>query len=496
MLEILQGKSEAIEEAIQADQIEKQKKMQKAINYYEYQHDIEDNRIFYFDEHGVLQEDQYATNTKISHPFFTELVDQSVSYLLSNPVEVTTEDPKFKEYLEEYWGEDMQLFLQEMVEGSSIKSYEYAFVRTTNEDKITFQVSNSKQTFDVVDHTGDRVATVRYYELPMLVDDRREMIEHCEVWTDYDVRFYRKNEKQKWILNPDESPNPRSHVVATQVEDDDKEPTVFGRSYGQIPFYKLKNNKQMLSDLKPVKSLIDDYDIMACYLSNNLQDFTEALYVVKGYKGNNLQELEKAIKGRKLVKTGDGGDIDIKTVEIPVEGRKTKLSIDKEAIYKFGMGFDATQLSDNTGNITNVQIMAGYSLLDMKTNKKEKYLRMMIRWMNDMIVSDINRRHGTNYNADDIEVTITRETTVNQQELAEIARTEAETKTVLINGILSVSSILDDETVLREICEIYELDFDEVQERIVLQDYQIPGIREGTDPDEIEGAADGGQPTE
>ncbi len=61
---------------------------------------------------------------------------------------------------------------------------------------------------------------------------------------------------------------------------------------------------------------------------------------------------------------------------------------------------------------------------------------------------------------------------------------------------LFVSSILDDETVLREICEIYEMDFDEVQERIVLQDYQIPGIREGTDPDEIEGAADGGQPTE
>src|SRR5699024_1011391 len=227
-----QGKTETIKKTIYKDKLQK-KNMRKAQDYYEYKHDIEDNKIYYFDEHENLVEDIYATNTRISHPFFTELVDQVVAYMLSNPVEIKVEDDEeFQESLKEYWKEDTQLFLQEMLEGSSIKSYEYAFARTNSQDKLMFQVSNALQTFDVVDHTGDRVATVRYYELPILRDDKREMVEHCEVWTDYNVTFYVKNDKDEWILNKNENPNPRSHVIATVQEDDDKEPVTLGRSYG------------------------------------------------------------------------------------------------------------------------------------------------------------------------------------------------------------------------------------------------------------------------
>ena len=52
--------------------------------YYHARHAIQNYRLFYYDAHGELQEDKTRSNIKISHPFFTELADQEVQYLLSN----------------------------------------------------------------------------------------------------------------------------------------------------------------------------------------------------------------------------------------------------------------------------------------------------------------------------------------------------------------------------------------------------------------------------
>ena len=47
----------------------------KALNYYEGRHDIKDYKVFYVDSKGEMVEDDTRSNIKISHPFFTELVD-------------------------------------------------------------------------------------------------------------------------------------------------------------------------------------------------------------------------------------------------------------------------------------------------------------------------------------------------------------------------------------------------------------------------------------
>jgi SPP1 family phage portal protein len=228
--------------------------------------------------------------------------------------------------------------------------------------------------------------------------------------------------------------------------------------------------------------LIDDYDLMACFLSNNLQDFSEAIYVVKGFRGDDLSKLRQNIKAKKTVGVGADGGVDIQTVEIPVEARKTKLEIDKDAIYKFGMAFDSTQVGD--GNITNVVIKSRYALLDMKCNKAEVRLRAMLKWINEMIVEDINRRYSTAYKATDIEITITRETMVNENDIYLNEKVQAETKAVIIQSILAAAPRLDDESVLKLICEQYELDFEEVQKLLEEQDYTT-GLQDDTDPPEV-----------
>lgn len=474
----------ALKKAIEEDQNSKTKeKARIGQKYYKYEHDILYNRIFYIDDNDVLQEDHNASNVKIPHAFFTELVDQKVQYLLSNPVQTEVEDETFKEYLKEYYDEDLQLFLQEITEGFSLKGFEYAYARTNSNDKLCFQVSDSIKTFTVNDESNEVKRIVRYYDKDIYRNGKNVTVTYAEVWDDKQVYYFVTGENKRFMLDDNRELNPRPHILAKKEDG-----TLLKRSYDTIPFYRVANNKNETTDLEPVKALIDDYDLMACFLSNNLQDFSEAIYVVKGFRGDDLSKLRQNIKAKKTVGVGDSGGVDIQTVEIPTEARKTKLDIDKQAIYKFGMGFDSSQIADSNGSVTNVAIQSGYSLLNMKCNKAEVRLRTLLSWMNEMIVADINRRYGTAYKASDITIKMERETMTDQKENAEIEKLEAETRKLIIESILAVSPRIDDESVLKLICEQFELDWEEVQKLIEEQEY-TSGLQEGTDPPE-EGVTD------
>lgn len=470
-----------LDKAIIEDKISVTKSQAKVgQNYYDYKHDILGNRIFYMDDKNTLTEDKGASNVKIPHPFFTEQVDQKIQYLLSNPIGLESENEDLKEALKEYYTDEMQLFLQESLEGAAIKGHEFVYARTNNKDRLCFEVSDSLQTFEVTDDFNEVVGIIRYYDRSTMQGDKKVITNYAEIWNDSNVTFYRKREKEMYTLDISREINPRPHIIA---ESDNGE--LLQRSYGLIPFYKLSNNKKERTDLEPIKALIDDYDLMACFLSNNLQDFAEAIYVVKGFRGDDLTDLRQNVKSKKVIGTGADGGLDIKTVEIPIAARQAKLEIDKDAIYKFGMGFDSTQIGD--GNITNVVIKSRYALLDMKANKAEVRLKAMIYWINKMIVDDINRRFGTNYDVSEIKVTVTRETMVNEKDIVERAKIEAETQQIIIQTILAVAPRLDDSSALRLICEQFDLDFEEIEILIDEADYKEPpfqtAILENTDED-------------
>lgn len=471
--------AKALDKAIENDIASSTKeRAREGKKYYNYEHDILNNRIFFIDDNDILQEDRTASNIKIPHTFFTELVDQKVQYLLSNPVQIETEDETLKEYLKEYYDSDMQLFLEEIVEGFSQKGFEYAYARTNNKDKLCFQVADSLKTFPIYDDNNNLIRICRYYNKDIYRDGKNVNVMMVEVWDNEKVYHFTADKNNRLIFDDDKL-NPRPHIIAK-----DKEGKILKRDYGTIPFFRVSNNKYERTDLEPVKALIDDYDLMACFLSNNLQDFSEAIYVVKGFQGDNLTKLRQNIKVKKTVGVGDNGGVDIKTVEIPVNARTTKLDIDKTAIYKFGMGFDSSQIADSNGSVTNVAIMAGYSLLNMKCNKAETRLRTLIDWINGMIIDDINRRYNTSFNVNQIkDVIIERESVLNVKENAETKLIEEQIRLTLIQSILAVAPRLDDESTLKLICEQFELDWEEVRNMIELQEF-TSGMQEGTDPEE------------
>ena len=62
---------------------EKKRLAKTGDRYYNGEHDILNYQIYYYDADGKLQLDKFKSNIRISHPFFTELVDQQVQYMLS-----------------------------------------------------------------------------------------------------------------------------------------------------------------------------------------------------------------------------------------------------------------------------------------------------------------------------------------------------------------------------------------------------------------------------
>jgi SPP1 family phage portal protein len=255
--------------------------------------------------------------------------------------------------------------------------------------------------------------------------------------------------------------NPRPHVLYRKEDD---EGSLYCDAFGFIPFFRLDANRKKNGHLQPIKGIIDDYDLMACGLSNNLQDVTEALYVVKGFQGDNLEELIQNVRTKKVIGTEPDGGIDIKTVDLPYTARIQKLELDEKNIYRFGMGFNSAQIGD--GNVTNVVIRSRYALLDLKCNKLETRVKAFLKNLCKIALQEINELNGTDFKPSDVYFDFQREIMTNATDNATMEKTEAETQQVRLNTILNAAARLDNETVLRAICDLFELDYDEVSERV------------------------------
>lgn len=456
---------EEIEKLMKIDQNSEIKRKAKiGQKYYDAEHDILNYRIFYYNDNEELVEDTTRSNIKISHGFFTELVDQEIQFLLSkfSIRAKNSTNTALDEELQDRFDEQFKTELSDTAEGTVVKGWNYMYGYLAEDNKTRFKNADCLGVIEVRENeANDKTEHMIYYYIDR-VDEKRNKIMKIEVW-DKDYRyFYIKVGNGPIQKDANESINPRPHKV--YKENDELFYKTSEPGYGKIPFFRLDNNKKRFSGLKSIKKLIDDYDLMNCGLSNNLQDVADALYVVKGYKGTNLEQLHQNIRTKKMIGVGEQGGVDIKTIDIPYEARKTKMELDEKNIYKFGMGFNASQTGD--GNITNIVIKSRYTLLELKCNKLEKYIRSFLNPMIQIALDEINEQQGTNYTLKDVEICLEREIPTNEKDNAEIEKYKAEAKQIEVNIILDVAAKLDDETIIKSLCDILDLDYEEVKGKI------------------------------
>ena len=429
--------------------------------YYEAEHDILQYRMFYFNADGNLVEDTTRSNIKISHPFFTELVDQAVQYMLSNKDGmIRSDDPKLQERLDDYFGDDFICELYDVLTGTMSKGFEYMYAYMNKDGKLSFECADSLGVVEVrAKETDDGCEYVIYWYVDRIAKENK-LIKRIQVWDKNQTIFYVQESDGKLIRDDSEPINPRPHVIYTKDGDD----SVYYDNFGFIPFFRLDNNRKQWSGLKPIKSLIDDYDLMSCGLSNNLADFDHPLHVVKGFQGDNLDELQVNLKTKKMIGVDDTGGVEVHTVDIPYQARQAKMAEDEKNIYRFGMGFNSAQLGD--GNVTNVVIKSRYALLDLKCNKLEIRMKQFLKKIVKVVIDEINRIDGTDYQVSDVWFDFEREVMTNAQDNATIEKTDAEKQQIQINTILSLQGVIDDETIIQTICDILDINYEDIKDKL------------------------------
>lgn len=451
-----------IKSLLDNDKTSKQKRhAREGQRYYDGEHDIRKYRIFYYDDEGNLQEDKACSNIKIPHCFFTELVDQEVQYLMSGKDGFLFSDiPELQAELDNYFN-DNDDFLSELADtltDAVVKGWAYLYAYRNSKDKLSFQCADS---LNVVEADGRFTSDGKDYYLyryPERINIKGDMIYRIEVFDDTSITCFTQTADGLPELDKSRKPNPRPNVIYRKENDD----TTYFEGLGFMPFFRLDNNKKRISGLKPVKALIDDYDLMACGLSNNLQDLTEGIYVVKGYEGASMDELQHNLKTKKLVGVDENGDVDIRTINIPTEARKAKLELDEKNIYRFGMGFNSAQLGD--GNITNIVIKSRYVLLDLKCNKLETRLKQFLRKILQVVLDEINQQNGTAYQSEDVYFKFTRETLTNASDNAQIELTEAQAQQTKVNTLLNLMTQAPTEQLRKALCELLDWDYDEIKD--------------------------------
>ena len=460
MINIL--KVNEIEELIREDKISEKKRLAGiGQRYYEADHDIKDYRLFYYNTDGELVEDKTRSNERISHPFFTELADQLSSYILSNVdeiIKVKETAEGLEEHLEQYFDDEFWAECSELLTGAYVKGFDYLYAYKNADDRLAFQYADAMGVIEVREKDTDDGCAYYIYWYVDRIDKGKKIITRIQVHTASDITYYVQDSSDGSIKKDDGvKVNPSPNVIYTDEITGEKT----SDALGFIPFFRLDYNRKQTSGLKPIKALIDDYDLMECGLSNNLQDFDTPVHVVKGFEGDNLNELQQNIKTKKVIGVGEGGGLDVMTVNVPYQARKTKADEDEKNIYRFGMGLNTQGLKD-TSATTNIAIKASYTLLDLKAKKLITRFKKFLKKILEVVIDEINAKNNTGYQVSDVSFNFKPEVLINETENAQTEQIKAGIKQMEVNTILNVASFIGDDETLKSICDILDIDYDEI----------------------------------
>lgn len=456
---------------------EKKTFARKGAAYYDGDHDIKHYRLFYYNADGNLVEDKSRSNVKIAHPFFTELVDQTVQYMLSGEDGFIKSDlPKLQTELDAYFNanEDFTSELSEVLNGCQSKGFGYMYAYKNVDDKLSFQCADSIGVVEIrAKDTDDGCEYVIYWYVDR-IEKGHKKIKRIQVWDEKQIYFYVQNDEVEVLKDESEPINPKPHTIYKKSGDEN----IYYENFGFIPFFRLDNNKKQISSLKTVKDLIDDYDLMASSLSNNLIDFDTPIHVVKGFEGDNIDELQQNLKTKKIIgmeSTDGGAGVEIMTVDVPFQARQVKLELDEKNIYRFGMGLNTAGLKD-TNATTNIAIKAAYSLLDLKCAKLEIRLKQFLRKILKPVIDEINNCNNTDYQQKDVYFDFKHEIMSNAQENAQIELIKAQTRQTAVNTLLNLAAQLDNETLMQNICDVLDIDYEAIKDKLPDQESNIDDV--------------------
>ncbi len=389
----------------------KKKFMEIASKYYENDNDIRERRRFFIGNNGEEIEPKRLSNSRIAHPFFGKLVDQKVSYLLSKQMSVQCDDEKYSEHLNAIFDKAFMRRLRMIATEAIICSIAWLQIYYDEEGVLAFKSIPSREIIPIWkdgDHLDLRGIIRVYKDSP---DDRTS---HVEVYDEHTMTAYTYDGGKLT------SESKHAHVI---LEQDGQK---IDADWGRVPFVCFKYNAREISLLKYIKTAIDDYDDIVSDMSNAIKDAPNSLKVVRGYEGiaENYSASDSDARGTSkfihnlhtlgVAFIGEGGDIEIKQVQLDTSASEAHLSRLRKDIYDAACGVDAQDAAQ--GNTSGVAIRLRYSDLDMNCQAMANEFSASLERLLYFINVDATARRIGKFDGVNVEFVFNTDVSVNESE--------------------------------------------------------------------------------
>jgi SPP1 family phage portal protein len=437
----------------------KRKAMADGINYYNCEHDILRNKRYYYID-GRAVENQTRANFKIPHPFHKILVDQKVSYIAGNPIVVSVSEndnatiaEEHQSSMIEYLDDSFDDKVNDWIIGACNKGVEWLHFYIDPDGELQLIVVPAEQIIPVYDtqYQNDLIYVIRYYEYELIGSDGRSLTRYKVEWWDKEkVEYWVQLENNSYVLDTSYLINPCPHWFSFNTTEPG---TKFANSWGRVPFIPLYNNSEMQTDIHTVKPLIDSYDKVKCGWANDVEDFKELIYVLKGYEARrpvNAQGKElydgitdlglfmKNLVEQGVVTVTEDGNVTTLKAEIPVDAKEKLLALTRQEIFYFGEGVDVTS-KDMGSDPSGVKLKFLYASLDLKANRLIRKLKTALKGVAWFVTTFINIVENKQYDPEQVIFTINKSMIFNEKEkIDEIKSMQGElsTRTRLENNPL------------------------------------------------------------
>ncbi len=404
--------------------------MIKGNNYYKGMHDILRNKRTIIGEGGKVTEVENLPNDRLVNNQYSKLVDQKVNYLLGKEIAFNTEDKAYSKILnKEVFDADFDRLMLEIGEDSLNCGIGWLYVYYDELGGLKFRRIKPWQLIPGwadEEHTKLDYA-IRVYPLVVYEGKNEKEIVKIEV---FDTKGISRFVKDGGNIYPD---GPVWQMPYFYVDD-----TPLG--WDKIPLIPFKANRNELPLLKRIKSLQDALNLMMSNFDNNMQeDVRNTILVLKNYDGENLAEFRKnlAAYGAVKVKTVNGSDGDVTTLNVEVNAENYKLIIDllKKSIIENAMGYDAKD-DRLGGNANQMNIQSMYSDIDLDANKMELEYRASFERLLWFVNAYLSQTGKGDFDDEEVDIIFNRDILINESEA--------------IDNCAKSQGILSDETIVAQ----------------------------------------------
>lgn len=399
--------------------------LETAERYYENDNDINTYERFTFNGRGGKSKSKLS-NTKRSHAFFRDLVDQRVRYLLTKPFSLKTEDTPegraYSERLDEYFTDEFRRKFKNLGKSSTIDGVAWLQPAYTPEGNLVFTRIPRREVIPFwadADHTI-LDAVIRFYDIDVYTGQEDKKITKVQFYTREGVWYYEEDETG---FHEDTSNGEafQPHFYSAQLDDNGQEIVDesgevlrVGVNWNRIPFIAFKASADELSLLKLVKSLIDEYDMQSSNLANLLKDVPESIKVVQNYDGTNPEEFLQKLADYRTAFIREGGSITTITDPINVAGTYEDLNEVRKNIYNFGSGVDYSV--QNFGNATGVGLKFLYGKLQAAADDMADEFQAAFEQLRWFIDQDIALKEGVDYSGQKADLVFNTDMIINESE--------------------------------------------------------------------------------